>query len=239
MIKIEQHAYTICMVKLSQGPIGRQTTAIAFAGVRPNRANARQRAQRAETRERLIEGARLVFTRLGYANASIEHVLAEARVSRASCYAHFAGKAELVAAIAERFTPVWQPLYTALAAMRDPTPELLLAWCERHVGVYREHQDICIILTQAAAIEPVLYWQMAGYQEDIIDRLAASNPDLAHLLHDRNARTRAALVLSHIDHTCYFLAVRHWANDPSAGILAMADLVARFLCEESQRNSLP
>ncbi len=219
-------------------PIGHQTTPIAFAGVRPNHANARQRAQRAETREKLIEGARRVFTRLGYANASIELVLAEAGVSRASCYAHFAGKAELVAAIAERFTPVWQPLYTALAAMRYPTPELLRAWCERHVRLYRENQDICIILTQAAAIEPDLYWQMARYQENVIDRLAVSNPDLAHLVHDRNARTRATLVLSHIDHTCYFLAVRHWADDPSAGIGAMADLVARFLCEESQRNRL-
>lgn len=220
------------MARSSQASIERPAAPASAAGARPNRANARQRAQRAETRDRLIEGARRVFTELGYANATIEHVLAEAKVSRASCYAHFAGKAELVAAIAERFSPVWQPLYAELAAMRDPSPEALLSWCARHVMLYREHQDTCIILTQAAAIEPDLYWQLARYQEEIIERLARSIPELSHLADDRDARIRAALVLSNIDHTCYFLAVRRWAGDPAVGISAMASNVGRFFAEE-------
>lgn len=223
------------MVTESQAPIRSDEANAPNPAARSNRANARQRAQRAETRERLIEGARLVFARLGYANATIEHVLAEAKVSRASFYAHFAGKADLVAAIAERFAPVWQPLYAELTAMPQPCLAALVEWCDRHVRLYRENQETCIILTQAAAIEPELYWQMARYQEAIIDQLAQSAPGLAHLAHDPAGRTRAALALSQIDHTCYFLAVRHWANDPGAGISAMANNLERFLREEAQQ----
>ena len=94
------------------------------------------------------------------------------------------------------------------------------------------------ILTQAAAIEPALYWQLARYQDEIIDLLARSNPRLAHLATDRDARTRAALVLSNIDHTCYFLAVRRWADDPSAGISAIADALGRFLDEEARLSTI-
>ncbi len=226
------------MVNSSQAAIAGPAKSRATGPARPNRANARQRAQRAATRDKLVEGAARVFTALGYANATIEHVLAEAQVSRASCYAHFAGKADLVAAIAERFSPVWQPLYAELAAMQQPSPDALRSWCERHVGLYREHHDTCIILTQAAAIEPALYWQLARYQDEIIDLLARSNPRLAHLATDRDARTRAALVLSNIDHTCYFLAVRRWADDPSAGISAIADALGRFLDEEARLSTI-
>lgn len=196
--------------------------------------NSLQRAQRADTRQRLIDGAKSVFARLGYATATTEHVLTEAGVSRASFYAHFPGKAALVSAIAEQFGPVWRPLYAELAAMTSFTPAKLREWCARHVQIYREHQDICIILTQAAAIESDVYWKLAAEQEAIIDLLANANLGLAHLSTDRDARTRAALVLSNIDNTCYFLAVRHWADDPSAGTSAMADALGRFLQEEAR-----
>jgi len=64
----------------------------AFAG----RGNALQVAQREATRERLIEGAIRAFTRKGYAACVVADVLAEAQVSRASFYAHFASMQALV-----------------------------------------------------------------------------------------------------------------------------------------------
>lgn len=225
--------YTLCMVKASRAG-DRERSGVSFdRAERPVRGNARQRAQRADTRDRLLAAAVRVFARQGYADATIEDVLKEAGVSRATFYAQFEGKAGLVAAIADRFAPAWQPLYAELAAMRTPSSEALGEWCARHVGLYREHQQTCIILTQAAAIEPELYWRLAAYQEAIVDQLARSVPDLGHLLDDSDGRTRAALALSQIDHACYFLAVRHWTGDPAAGIAAMANSLERFLTDEA------
>ena len=203
---------------------------------RANRANRRQRAQRAETRERLIEGAIRVFAASGYAQASIEDVLIEAGVSRASFYSHFAGKAALAEAIADALVPLWQPLFAELADMQLPSLAGLQHWCRRNVALYRAHQDICIILTQASAIEPDLYWKLTAHREAVSGLLAARNPALAHLRHDPAARLRATLALMQLDQSCYYLAVRHWQDAGDAGIEAMADQLHHFLSSEAKRG---
>lgn len=202
---------------------------------RPNRANPRQRAQRAETRERLIDGAIRVFSAKGYVNTTVEDILSEAGVSRASFYAHFAGKAAVVEAMIENFAPIWQPAYVELSTMPHDL-ERLTAWCRRNVAMYRSNQPLCIIMTQAASIEPDLYWKLSDYQEALTDQLAAGNPALAHLAHDKAARLRAVLALSQIDQACYFLAVRRWQDDPEAGVEAMAAQLHHFLTTEAARG---
>lgn len=202
---------------------------------RANRANPRQRAQRAGTRDRLIAGALKVFERKSYIHAAIEDVLLEAGVSRASFYAHFAGKAALVEAIADDFAPIWRPLYDELAAMNTPVLATLTEWCTRVIAMYRANQQTCILLTQVAAIEPDLYWKLAGYQDALTEQMAAGSVSLAHLAHDQAARTRATLALSQIDHACYFLAVRRWREDPGPGIEAMAMQLQHFLTSEANR----
>lgn len=203
---------------------------------RSNRANPRQKAQRAETRERLIEGAIRVFAQQGYAQASVEDVLMEAGVSRASFYSHFAGKPGLVTAIADRLSPLWQPLYGELVRMQQPNLSNLEDWCRRSVDLYRAHQDICIILTQASAIELDLYWKLTAHRETVTSEFAVHNPALAHLSDDPAARLRAALALLQLDQACYYLAVRGWQADEAAGIEAMAMQLHHFLVTETARG---
>lgn len=112
----------------------------------------------------------------------------------------------------------------------------LTAWCRRNVALYRSNQPLCIIMTQAAAIEPDLYWKMSAYQDALTDQLAAGNPALAHLAHDKAGRLRAALALSQIDQACYFLAIRRWQEDPEAGVEAMAAQLHHFLTTEAARG---
>jgi len=204
--------------------------------MRTNRANSRQRAQRAKTRERLIAGAIRVFAATGYAQASVEDVLIEAGVSRASFYSHVAGKAGLVEAIADVLVPIWRPLFEELADLQAPTFSQLEDWCRRNVTLYRQHQDICIILTQAAAIEPDLYWKLTAHREAISEWMADRNPTLAHLAVDPAARLRAMLALMQLDQACYYLAVRHWQDSGEAGIEAMASQLHHFLSTEAERG---
>lgn len=58
-------------------------------------------ARRRDQRERLIEAAREVFAASGYAGASIDEIVAGARVSRTSFYRFFAGKEDCMLAVFE------------------------------------------------------------------------------------------------------------------------------------------
>lgn len=205
---------------------------------RQNRANPRQRAQRAATREKLIAGAVKVFAEKGYANATVDDVLRESGVSRASFYAHFPSKVALVSAIADGFVPLWQPMYEELAGMQIPDQIGLEDWCRRNVALYRQNETTCLILTQATSIEPDLYWKIAGYQDVLIDMLARGIPALAHLLTDQAGRHRAAFALSQLDQACYFLTVRRSRQDPEAAIVAMAAQLLHFFQSEAARGAL-
>lgn len=205
---------------------------------RANRANPHQKAQRAETRDRLIKGAVRVFADRGYAQASVEDVLMEAGVSRASFYSHFAGKPALAEAIADALVPAWQPLYEELAAMVAPDLPRLKDWCSRSLALYHAHQDLCIILTQASAIEPDLYWKLTAHRETVTSQMARLNPALAHLRDDAAARLRAGLAMMQLDQACYYLAIRRWQEVEDAGIEAMAMQLHHFLETEARRGPL-
>jgi len=203
---------------------------------RQNRANPRQRAQRAATREKLLDGAIRVFAEKGYANATVDDVLREAGVSRASFYAHFPSKVGLISAVADSFVPLWQPMYEELAAKQTPDQASLVDWCRRNVALYRQNETTCLILTQATAIEADLYWKIAGFQNVLIDMLARKNAALAHLETDEAGRHRAAFALSQLDQACYFLTVRRSQQDPEAAIVAMAAQLLHFFESEMARG---
>jgi AcrR family transcriptional regulator len=204
---------------------------------RQNRANPRQRAQRAATREKLVEGAVRVFAEKGYASATVDDVLSEAGVSRASFYAHFPSKVGLISAVADSFVPLWQPMYEELAAMQVPDQVRLEDWCRRNVALYWQNETTCLILTQATAIESDLYWKIAGFQNVLIDMLARKNAALAHLETDEAGRHRAAFALSQLDQACYFLTVRRSQQDPEAAIVAMAAQLLHFFESEMARGA--
>ncbi len=58
---------------------------------------------RQQTRERLLEAAASVFTRLGYNGASLEAVAEAAGYTRGAVYSNFATKADLFMALLERY----------------------------------------------------------------------------------------------------------------------------------------
>lgn len=197
-----------------------------------NGRNARQSAQSAATRRRLIIAGTSVLAAKGFAAAVVADVLDEARVSRATFYSHFDSMIALVEGIADDFAPIWQPVYAQLARLIDADVPALRNWCRRMVAVYRDHEALCVILAQATMIDPDFYWKIAGYQAMHIDLLADGDPRLAHLRVDPDARMRAALALTQLDQACYFLAVRRWGENLDAGVEAMAAQLHFFLRSE-------
>jgi hypothetical protein len=105
------------------------------------------------------------------------------------------------------------------------------------VALYRQNETTCLILTQATAIEPDLYWKIAGFQNVLIDMLARKNAALAHLETDEAGRHRAAFALSQLDQACYFLTVRRSQQAPEAAIVAMAAQLLHFFESEMARGA--
>ena len=197
---------------------------------RPRRGrNGRQERQRLETRQALVTAASEVFGDRGYLEASIEHVLAQAGVSRAAFYSHFDSKLSLVCAVAEDFTPVWRPVFEALRDLRDPTVEALQDWAMRHLAFHRRHRAICGVLTQVALLEDRLYWVLSEQRDALIADLGRTHRAFARAATDPAAALQARLLLWQIDETC-FLLVRGRLPDPEGhGPRQMAERLHGFL----------
>jgi AcrR family transcriptional regulator len=107
-------------------------------------------------RERLLDAAGELFYESGIAATGVDAVLARARVSPATLYAHFAGKDGLVAAYLERRFRHWQRSWDeVLGEQTDPVARLLSVFDA--VARYREAEGSrrgCAFLAAATELPP-------------------------------------------------------------------------------------
>lgn len=110
--------------------------------------------QKRFTRQRLIDAAREVFERSGYASTTIEDITRTAGASRATFYLHFRGKAEIVN---ELFLQVLLPdanaIYEQLHELTSPTWDDVRGFVEGTLEYWDRHAAIIDILQQAHAVE--------------------------------------------------------------------------------------
>ncbi len=190
---------------------------------------AHQEVQRIQTRARLLDAARKVFAGRDYQSTTIEHVLTEAKVSRAAYYAHFESKLALVLALAEQFLPEWAPLYEELAQIDPDDLPALERWTARHIELYRRNAALCTLLTQVATLEETLYRALAAQQDGIIRRLGTTIPAFRLACDDATMHARAVLLLSHLDHACFLITQRRDELLHDGAALILAEKVQAFL----------
>ena len=101
-----------------------------------------RRRRKAETRGRLVAGARACFEERGFAGTHVGHISRSAGVAHGTFYVHFASKAEVLdAVLAELNRALAARLTTALAAPGDVTAkvgraaEAFLGHCAEHRGL--------------------------------------------------------------------------------------------------------
>lgn len=110
--------------------------------------------QRGEVkRQAVIDAAERIFLDLGYANASMDGIAAEAGVSKRTVYNHFAGKAELFQAVVGR-------LYAGLQEVQrrglplDRPPEEVLAEFARDLLVHLRRPEMLGLFRLIVAERP-------------------------------------------------------------------------------------
>ncbi len=156
------------------------------------------------TPERVLDAAEEVLRRYGPAKATVVDVARALGVSHGSVYRHFASKAELRDAVAERWLRrVSQPL-SEVADGDGPAPERLRAWLELLVATKRSKvlDDPELFAT---------YHQLAAGARDVV---------AAHV--DELARQLGRIVADGVDRGEFE------TDDPAAAGRAVLDATARF-----------
>jgi AcrR family transcriptional regulator len=106
----------------------------------------------AQTQRALLDAAREVFTRQGFADASIADVVERARSSVGSLYHHFGGKSELFLALWQEHQAAYEKAAsTAVAAARrsgvsDPT-ELFAAGARAYLNGSWQRRDLAMLFS--------------------------------------------------------------------------------------------
>jgi AcrR family transcriptional regulator len=142
------------------------------------------RLRRGERRDQILAAATRAFARAGYAATSLDDIAAEAAVTRAILYRHFASKADLYRAVLERAQ------HRLLAA--TGVPPFTEASIDGLIAVAADDPDGFRLLFQHAAREPEFRAEMDRLRADSI---TVALGQLAEVIPDRVwARWAAQLV---------------------------------------------
>jgi AcrR family transcriptional regulator len=192
------------------------TAAADLAPVRPLPATARGR----RSRQALLDAAREVFARDGFADARITDIADAARAAHGSFYTYFSSKEEIfVALIHELEEDLRSPGGSGASdgsavddRPHDPYESILRANRE-YLGAYRRHAGIMIVWEQVAALNA----RVEELRREASDRFAG----------------RIEVVVRHWQET----GVADPAIDPGYAALALTGMVSNFVYRWSSRGS--
>ena len=151
--------------------------------------------QKRDTREKILESARRLFNRKGYAGVSIEEIMSDAGLTHGGFYRHFARKDELYAAAVRQFlckkTPApWQKRREPGAGTKHHAQRIVDAYFSREH--FDDHEGCCPLLGTAADVERGGVAVQAAYRE-VVEQLVKIFED--HL-NEPEARERALALVA-------------------------------------------
>ncbi len=185
------------------------------------------------TRQQLVDAARQVFGRLGYLDAGIDDIVAEAGLARGSFYTYFPSKLEVFKVLA---TEVGESI--AAAVMQAPGErgldpvDALDRSNRRYLEIYRQHAPIYGLIEQTAGLDPELRRLRQHYRQLHVDRVAArirswQRRGLAAT--DVDPATAAAALVSMTSNFCYWWHVLGEAHDEETAATTLTSLWARSI----------
>ena len=113
-------------------------------------------ARRRDQRARLVAAARAVFAEAGFGGASIEAVVARARVSRTAFYRFFSGKEECMLAVHEEAMSGLAARFAAAASSRVPEERVRVGVEAIVEGLAADPQTARVLLVEAVGAGPAV-----------------------------------------------------------------------------------
>src|SRR5207302_10295510 len=123
-----------------------------------------RRMPAATRRDLILDAAEVVFGRQGYHSATTREVAAQAGVSEALLYQHFAGKSELFEAVASRSMDRLEAMLEEARSTEQPFLAGMRAYCvfvDEHFDLHR------MLFRQALPADPAV----VGIYDSILGRL--------------------------------------------------------------------
>lgn len=106
--------------------------------------------QKLLTHRRLLDAAVTVFAEKSFLDARMEDIAQAAGVTRATVYAHFPGKGEIVDALVEHVYALMGEAYAELAALERWTPDTVRTWLDGAEARWREMAPVRRVTNAAA-----------------------------------------------------------------------------------------
>jgi TetR/AcrR family transcriptional repressor of nem operon len=125
------------------------------------------------TREKILESARRLFNRKGYAATSIEEIMRAAGLTHGGFYRHFNGKDELYAAAVRQFLctkipAVWRKRRKPTSVTRSRARQIVDAYFS--VQHFNDHEGCCPLIGMASDVQRGGEEVKAAYQE-VVEQL--------------------------------------------------------------------
>ncbi|MQA15547.1 MAG: TetR family transcriptional regulator [Pseudonocardiaceae bacterium] len=153
----------------------------------------------------LLRAARRVFEDIGFLDARVADIVAEANVAQGTFYTYFDSKDAVFRAVAaEAIDEMLEALRVPIHA-GDPYTRVHDA-LDRYVATYREHARIIGLIEQAATITSELREMRLALREGFVQRSErgfARMQDEGVVEPGLNLRLTAELLGAMVDHTCY------------------------------------
>jgi AcrR family transcriptional regulator len=215
-----------------------------MTAVKPRRRydSSRRAEQARQTRVSVVEGARRLFLRDGFAATTIAAIAAEARVSVETIYKAFGGKPGLVRAICDAALtgegPVPAETRSDELQAREPDPrKIIQGWGKLTVEIAPRVSPILLLIRSAAAADR----QMADLRTEMdaarLSRMTSNARNLAeagHLREDITVEQAAEVLWTYSSPELYELLVlsRRWPAERYGTFIADA-MIAALLQPES------
>jgi AcrR family transcriptional regulator len=182
--------------------------------------------------DRIVDAALELFLRDGYGVTTVADIADAAETSRATFYAQFNGKTDVLAELVERFVEEAMDVFAEFARLPDTTQPSVQGWMERVVRLWERDASLIRLLMGNHTPEAVEVER--ARLERAVD-LVTRNPDHWATLTLREARARAFVLVVLLRQTLAEWALFNWPVEASELVKTITDI----WCATLHRAAVP
>jgi len=154
--------------------------------------------QQAETRDRLLDAATVLFAETGFSGTSVAAIAKHAGVTTGAIYSNFAGKDELFAAVVERHMQRQADAYRALYSAGGSPAERMQRGADRWMSLISEEPDyfpLFVEVWRVGLAKPAIRERLRKAYANLLAELAALVREGSQEPIDETTATQFALIV--------------------------------------------
>lgn len=188
-------------------------------------------AQKQMTRDLLLDGGLAVFSRKGYAAATIDDIAKEAGATRTTFYLHFASKAELVSQLLVRVEQMLMDTDGPPLAdvVQDGQGAQIRAWLDSRVDQWDTIKPY-LLVSYEASHEPDVAAQTESWFEDVVGQMTRGLEHAGRFTKDVR-RVRSVLAFGELEYLSRRYFAGSWVVDRDTIMTELTRSWQRLLTE--------